>query len=264
MLPLQFTSPATRLRLTVAAAAVALATSQARAQLPVRTDSAPPADRAVSQYQHDRWTAADGIPNQAIDWMAQSPDGYLWLGTEGGLVRFDGVRFTPFDRNTAAAFKGTASYPTVPLHVDRQGVLWIATSTGLVRYKDGEFARAASAPQPDAPLLTHMAEDRAGRLWVWAVDLDDRLYAIRDGRLVPPDPESALPVRVSAIAADPGGDVWVATVDRGLLRVHEGRAVSVLTGDALPGRVTVMYLARDGVLWVGTQRGFGRLEQGRF
>ena len=227
-------------------------------------DSAPPADRAVSQYQHDRWTTADGLSNHAIDWIRQSPDGYLWLGTEGGLVRFDGVRFTAFDRNTTAALRGTAFYPTVPLHVDRQGVLWIATSNGMVRYKDGKFTRPVAAASPDAPLLSRMVEDRSGRLWAWAQEIDSPLYEIREGHLVPPDPQSGVPSRVSAVAADPSGDVWVATADRGLLRVRDGRAISVLTRDAMPGGVTDLYGARDGVLWVGTQRGFGRLQDGRF
>jgi len=95
------TNPAARLRLTLAAAsvvAVALAMSGAGAQSTLRSDSTPSSHLAVSQYHHDRWTTADGLPNQAIDWIARSPDGYLWLGTEGGLVRFDGVRFTAFDR----------------------------------------------------------------------------------------------------------------------------------------------------------------------
>src|SRR5262245_54096448 len=111
-------------------------------------DSAPPAHFAVSQYRLDHWTTANGLPNHAIDWIAQSPDGYLWLGTESGLVRFDGVRFTAVDRNTTPAFRGTDLFPTVPLHVDRQGILWIGTSAGLVRYKDGQFTRAASTAQP--------------------------------------------------------------------------------------------------------------------
>ena len=226
-------------------------------------DSAPPARRAVSQYQHDRWTTADGLPNHAIDWIQRSPDGYLWLGTEGGLVRFDGVRFTAFDRSNTPAFQGAASYPTVPLHVDRQGVLWIGTSSGLVRYKNGEFSGAAGAPQLSAPLLNRMIEDPAGRLWAWA-DTDSPLYGIRDGRAVTPDPQSGLPAQVAAIAADPGGDLWVATLDRELLRVHEGNAVSVLTKDAIPGGVNALHVSRDSAVWVGTQRGFGRLQHGRF
>jgi len=248
------------------AQATGLAQDGARGRAPrlLHAHSAPPADRAVSQYQHDRWTTANGLPNHAIDWIAQSPDGYLWLGTEGGLVRFDGIRFTPFDRNTTPALRRTDFFPTVPLQVDRQGVLWIGTSAGLVRYKDGAFTRAARAAEPDAHAITRMVENRAGGLWAWAQEIDGPLYEIRDGRLVTPDPQSGLPSRVSAIAADPGGDMWVATADRQLLRVHEGHAIAALTGDAIPGGVTALYVARDSVVWVGTQRGFGRLQHGRF
>jgi ligand-binding sensor domain-containing protein len=215
-----------------------------RAEPLVHPDSAPSAHRAVSQYQHDRWTAADGLPNHAIDWIQRSPDGYLWLGTEGGLVRFDGVRFTAFNRNTTQALQGSAFYPTVPLHVDRHGFFWISTSSGLVRYKDGVFIRAASAAQPNAPVITRMVEDRRGRLWGWVHDNDSPLYGIRDGRLVTPDPQSGLGALVTAVAPDPAGDVWVATVDRRLLRVHEGQAMPVLIGNAIPGGVTALYVAR--------------------
>ncbi len=260
------TNPTTRLRLTLAAASVVcvcLAPARARAQRASDPDSAPPY-LAVSQYQHDRWTTANGLPNHAIDWIARSPDGYLWLGTEGGLVRFDGVRFTAFDRNNTPALRGTDFYPTVPLLVDRQGVLWIATSGGLVRYKNGEFTRAAGAAQSEMPPFQRMVEDGAGRLWAWEQDIDGRLSEIRDGQRVAPDPQSGLPASVTAVAADPSGDVWVTTVDRGLLRVHDGRAVPVLPREAMPGGVATLYAARNGALWIGTQRGFGRLEHGRF
>jgi len=261
------TNPAARLRLTLAAAsvvAVALAMSGAGAQSTLRSDSTPSSHLAVSQYHHDRWTTADGLPNQAIDWIARSPDGYLWLGTEGGLVRFDGVRFTAFDRNNAPAFQGAASYPMVPLHVDRQGVLWIATSTGLVRYKDSELTRAAASAQPLAASLQRMVEDRSGRLWVSGQDIDGRLYEIRDGRLVAPDPRSGLPTSGTAIAADTSGDLLVAAVDRSLLRVHGAQVTPVLPKDALPEGVVTLYVSRDGTAWVGTQHGFGRLNLGRF
>jgi C4-dicarboxylate-specific signal transduction histidine kinase/sugar lactone lactonase YvrE len=263
------TSPTPRLHLALAAAAavavaVALATFPARAQRVAPADTAPPADLAVSQYQHDRWTTADGLPNHAVDWVVRSPDGYLWLGTEGGLVRFDGVRFTLFDRSNTPALQGSDAFPTVPLHVDRRGVLWIATTGGLVRYADGAFERAAAAGQPDAPAFSRMVEDRAGRLWAWVQDIDSRLYEVRDGRLVPPDPQAGLRASVNAVAEDPDGDLWVATVDRALLRVHDGRAVSVRPAGAMPDGVTKLHVARDGVVWVGTQRGFGRLQHGRF
>jgi len=265
--PGEATHLATRLRLTRVAASlfvVLFATSGARAQRPPQRDSAAQGYLAVSHYQHDRWTTADGLPNHAIDWMARSPDGYLWLGTEEGLVRFDGVRFTPIDKRNTPAFARANLYPTVPLHVDRHGVLWIATTGGLVRYKDGEFTRAASgSSQANEKLVSQMVEDRRGGLWAWTEDLD-ALYAVRDGRFVTPDPQSGLPAAVAAVAADSGGDLWIATVDRALLRMHNAKSVPVLPRGAMPVGVTHLYVARDGVVWVGTQRGFGRLKLGRF
>ena len=260
--PGEATHLATRLRLTRAAVSVFVvlfAAPRARSQRLTQLDSAAPGYLAVSLYQHDRWTTADGLPNHAIDWMARSPDGYLWLGTEGGLVRFDGVRFTAINRISTPAFAGTNFYPTVPLHVDRQGVLWIATPGGLVHYKDGVFTRAAGASsRPNEFVVSRMVEDGAGRLWAWLQDTD-ALYAVRDGRLVTPDPRSGLPAGVAAVAADSGGDLWIASVDRALLRMHDAKAVPILPRGAMPEGVTRLHVARNGVLWVGTQRGFGRL-----
>jgi ligand-binding sensor domain-containing protein/signal transduction histidine kinase len=253
------TTLVTRLRLTRAAAfVIVLATSAARAQR-THPDSATRGYLAVSQYQHDRWTTADGLPNHAIDWIARSPDGYLWLGTEGGLVRFDGVRFTAIDRSNTPALAGSSFYPTVPMHVDRHGVLWIATSRGLVRYKDGDFTKAAGAGPPNEVVVSRMVEDRAGRLWAWMQDWDGVLYAVRDGRLVATDSQFDVPSGIAAAAADSAGDLWIATVDGALLRMHDGRAVTAQPKGAMPEGVTTLYVARDGVLWVGTQRGFGRL-----
>src|SRR5262245_24631338 len=143
-----------RRRLTLTAASVvvlSLAPSPARGQRLAAPDSAPLSYLAVSQFQHDRWTTADGLPNHAIDWIARSLDGYLWLGTEAGLVRFDGVRFSPFDRSNTPALRGTDFYPTIPLHVDTHGVLWIGPSGGLLRAECGGGPRAAGAAPPGGP-----------------------------------------------------------------------------------------------------------------
>ena len=251
-----------RLTLATLGAVVSFATSSARAQRGTPPDATP--ELALSQYQHDRWTTADGMPNQAVDWIARSPDGYLWLGTEGGLVRFDGVRFSAIDRRpNTPPFAGIDYYPTVPLGVDHHGVLWIATADGLVRYKDGAFTKTGIS-QPHQPFVSELVEDDAGRLWAWAQDTDGPLLEVREGRLVAPDSQSGLATRVKAVVADPAGDILVATIDGALLRVHKGRAVTAVPNGAIPAAITTMYLARDGVLWVGTKRGFGRLQQGGF
>ena len=74
----------------------------------------------------ESWTTEDGLPQNSVTDIAQTPDGHLWLATYGGLVRFDGSRFPVFDRSV----EGVGSVRTRALHVDRAGTLWAGTDDG--------------------------------------------------------------------------------------------------------------------------------------
>src|ERR1700716_200150 len=88
----------------------------------------------LSQYGHDVWDSDSGLPQNSVDAIAQTRDGYLWLGTQEGLVRFDGVHFRVFDtRNTAALGDDYIE----AMCQTRDGALWIGTLNGLARYQDG-------------------------------------------------------------------------------------------------------------------------------
>src|SRR5712664_1618128 len=87
----------------------------------------------VSQYAHTAWKVRDGFTQGYITAMAQTPDGYLWLGTEFGLLRFDGVRNVPWQ---APGNQQLPSSNIRNLLVARDGTLWIATSKGLASWKD--------------------------------------------------------------------------------------------------------------------------------
>lgn len=90
-----------------------------------------PTARAAPAYQIDVWRAEDGLPQSTVTSVVQTPDGYLWLGTQNGLVRFDGVSFKVFNQNNTAPLKNNR---IVQLHVDRHGTLWIGAEEGnLVR-----------------------------------------------------------------------------------------------------------------------------------
>jgi hypothetical protein len=82
------------------------------------------------------WTAEDGLPGNDVTAITQTPDGYLWLGTFDGLVRFDGMKFTVFDRLHTPELPSNA---VVNLHLDQQGVLWISTDRGMVAFKEGRW-----------------------------------------------------------------------------------------------------------------------------
>src|SRR5207247_5735394 len=99
-----------------------------------------PHARAVSlarQYSHRIWRMQDGLPQNRIQAISQTPDGYLWIGTPEGLVRFDGARFFLFDRSNTPAFRDDSILALIP---SRNGGLWIGTEGGgLLHYRNGEF-----------------------------------------------------------------------------------------------------------------------------
>src|SRR5580692_7340933 len=88
-------------------------------------------------YTRHVWQAPDGLPEQTVQAFAQTPDGYLWIGTTGGLLRFDGAHFTLFDRQNTPSLR---EFSIFCLMVSRDGSLWIGTEGGgLARYLHGEF-----------------------------------------------------------------------------------------------------------------------------
>src|SRR5438876_12154975 len=90
----------------------------------------------VSQYAHTAWKIRDGFTKGIINSIAQTPDGYLWLGTEFGLLRFDGVRAVPWQ---PPAGEQLPSGNIAKLLVTRDGRLWIGTPAGLASWKDSRL-----------------------------------------------------------------------------------------------------------------------------
>src|SRR5208337_3779370 len=114
----------------------------------------------VSQYAHTAWKIREGFSKGFITSVAQTPDGYLWLGTEFGLLRFDGVRAVPWKPPAGQHLPN--SY-VGRLLAARDGSLWIGTWRGLATWKDGKLTQyPALAGQRVFALL----EDRAGKIWV--------------------------------------------------------------------------------------------------
>src|SRR5215510_7697025 len=117
----------------------------------------------VSQYAHTPWKIRDGFTKGTIYSIAQTPDGYLWLGTEFGLVRFDGVRTVswqpPLNQHLPDNFIWS-------LLAARNGTLWIGTAKGLASWKDGTLTQY---PELAGQYVVKLLEDREGTVWVAGV-----------------------------------------------------------------------------------------------
>lgn len=173
----------------------------------------------ISQYGHTSWTARDGFSVGAIYAMAQTPDGYLWLGTEFGLFRFDGMRATLWQPPAGQRL------PQSPysLLVSRDGTLWIGTFAGLASWNGSKLTLY---PELDGMFVTSLLEDREGT--VWAGTLGDakgtstgRLCAIRSGRAQCDAHDHAFGSFVWSVSEDNSGTLW-AGAESGLWRWKPG------------------------------------------
>ena len=211
--------------------------------------------RPLDLFFHQSWQMRDGLPQNSIEAILQTRDGYMWLATQEGLVRFDGARFAVFDRNTTAGM--TTNHVTSLLEA-RDGALWAGTlGGGLLRWQGGRMTAYAPAQGLSSDSVMALAEDGAGRLWIGTQDRG--VDVLEDGRVragaVPGLPSPHL--RALVIARD--GALWAGT-SKGLARVKDGQVEVFTTRHGL-GSDFVTSLAKDGDrLWIGTTAGLSRLE----
>jgi len=118
--------------------------------------------KALTQYSRDNWQSDLGLPQNAVKVVVQGPEGYLWCATQEGLVRFDGVQFTVFDKwNTPAILNNNVR----ALCLDRSGSLWIGTNGGLLRMKDGVFTGYTTREGLVYDNVTCICETKDGSIW---------------------------------------------------------------------------------------------------
>ncbi|MFI5197368.1 MAG: two-component regulator propeller domain-containing protein [Thermoanaerobaculia bacterium] len=217
--------------------------------------------KSISQYGLDAWGTRDGLPQNSVSALLQTRNGYLWMGTEEGLVRFDGVRFSVYSTRNTTAFRQNR---IEALAEGPDDSLWIGTVDGLLRKRGDEFtAYGVAEGLPNETIMTLLAEPD-GSLWIGT--LRGGLACWRNERFVSrlTGAEGLPSDMVIALARSRDGSLWVGT-DGGLACVRGGRVVSQMrTSDGLPAnRVNDILEGRDGELWVATSGGLARLSDGR-
>ncbi|WP_395699441.1 two-component regulator propeller domain-containing protein [Aquabacterium sp.] len=263
-----------------------------------------PARPALSQFKIDRWQTEQGLPLNTVQAMLQARDGTLWVGTGGGLARFDGLRFSTFED---APVTELASGPIFGFMEDAQGALWIGHSLGATRYRAGRFERVFTDEQMEGRRVWAFAQGRDGVVWsatenglvrwdkgavrifkeadglptnrlrtlafdkdgtLWIGTTGGGLVSYAGGRFQVFNPSNGFPhLEVRQVLADPAGGLWAATAGAGLVRVQDGHFTIYTTANGLPTN-HLTALARDtaGALWVGSWgAGISRMVgEGRF
>jgi ligand-binding sensor domain-containing protein/signal transduction histidine kinase len=217
----------------------------------------PPVPAASLPFSRRVWVTADGLPEDFAQALAQTPDGYLWIGSSGGLVRFDGVRFTVFDADNEPAIRDDSVYCLLVAH---DGALWGGTEGGgLFRVSAGKFRGFGPAEGLTNGFVRVIFEDRSRNLWVGT---DDGLFRMEGDHLSRVDQRDGVPhVAVHSIWQDADGRILVG--GSGLL-VLSGRDCEYYTSpeSLADNSIRTIRQTRDGAIWIGTITGLRRLPHG--
>ena len=215
--------------------------------------------RRVSQYNHEIWRSEHGLPQNTAHTLLQTADGYLWVGTFEGLARFDGARFTVYDRRSVPELRTHVIYS---LAEDASGVLWVGTSQGVLRYEGGQLRGwSEEGDLAQASILTLLAGSQ--HLWIGSSLGLDRVPLSGTGTRRRYTAADGLPAgNVTALAAQGETDVWVSTL-AGLARVSGEKVERIALPAGALSQVESLEVAQDGTLWIGTFGGLLALRDGR-
>lgn len=199
----------------------------------------------AQDYGFDVWTTTNGLPQNTVTGVVQTPDGYLWISTFDGLARFDGVRFTIFDKSNT---KGITNNRFGRLLVDRDGVMYAFTEDNVVTvYRKGEFTSYSQFAITGERVLAIRSDDKGNTVF----ETDQGYYSLQGERFVlTPEKNEA---KIKLIYWGKSGAKWV--IEQSVVSRHKDGQVTVyplaLTPEEFsPSSVLVTYEDRQGALWV--------------
>jgi signal transduction histidine kinase/CheY-like chemotaxis protein/ligand-binding sensor domain-containing protein len=210
-----------------------------------------------SSYATTVYSLEAGLPSDVAQNIFQTSDGYLWVGSEGGLSRFDGARFATF---RVANSPGLAANHVRALWEDAAGNLWVGTQNGLSRYRDGRFERIGTFDKP----VAGVTGDSKGSVWIATTGAG--LWEYRDGRLISHADEPVLRGHSELVRlfVDSTDRLWIDFSGGGVACESEGKFSLYEPATADWGEVNRVFEAPRGTFWFVTAKGLIRSRGGEF
>ncbi len=267
--------------------------------IPVSVSALDP-NKSIAQYGHSLWLRLNGLPANAVNFVLQTQDGYLWLGTSAGLFRFDGVSFNLVNvepdgsrsyKSISALFESSDNclwigtgysglrcfhnglisrygleegfFDTEVRQVieTRDGQLLIGTSIGVYKFSQGKFSPVLLNPN----YISAFAMDSKGKIWVGTHDGVRVIDESKPGEIIKISTADGLQrSTTTAIFVDAQDNIWIGTVD-GLSCYKDGQITNYSALEGLSdSHINTIFEDKDGNLWVGTQNGLNRLANGNW
>ncbi|MCX6553500.1 MAG: ATP-binding protein [Candidatus Aminicenantes bacterium] len=219
--------------------------------------------KSITQYVHDVWKTEQGLPQNSIEAIIQSRQGYLWLGTQEGIVRFDGVRFDVFDKNRISALK--ENY-ILSLFEDADGALWVGTFGGGLTYinlQEERFFSYTTADGLGSNFVYAVNMDRKGTMWIGTTG---GVSSFKDGKFATYTTHEGLANNfVYSICINSKDELWLGTLGGGASHLSNGKFTNFSKKEGLTDNfVRAILPDRQGNLWLGTENGLNMMKDGKF
>jgi PAS domain S-box-containing protein len=217
-----------------------------------------PAEKPAD-YNARHWDTEDGLPHNSVKQLFQTRDGYLWIGTNYGLARFDGLTFTVFNKNNTPEIR---SAQVTSMAETADGSLWIGTASGLLRYQAGRFTRYDRTSGLRGETVNALCVAPDGSLWIGS---REGILRWVDGRFLRDVDTTGLDlIGMRHITTARDGAMWIAH-GTGAIRVHEGKLTAFGPAQGLPSQ-QVLFVNADasGRTMAVTQNGLYLLHGDRF
>lgn len=221
----------------------------------------------LAGFRQEVWNSNQGLPQNTVPALFQAADGYLWIATELGLVRFDGLRFTVFDKNNTPELKSNAIDCIIQ---SRNGDMWLGTiGGGLTRFRPGHAQTYTTKDGLSNDTIRSLFEDSSGDLWIGTDG--NGLNRFHNGHFTALTTDHGLADnQVFSITEDRQHTLWVGT-HNGLSRYRDGRFQTFRMADGLGGNYVRCLISSprpnpaNDVLWIGTDGGgLTKLENSNF